>query len=128
LLDAAVALVLLILTASIVAVSLRQWWLLLLRRRSPILQESSPVWLPMTEVSQQGNLSGLAGVIPLTFALLKELSLEASVERAQQTPAICQSAHHDPAVPIPGSQPLKTRTQAYLEATDHRFKGVSRCC
>jgi len=127
LLDAAVALVLLMLTASIVTVSLRQWWMLLRRRRLPMLQESSPVWLPMAEVDQQGNRSGLAGMIPLTFALLKELSLEASVERAQQTPAICQSGHQ-PHVEIHVSHPLKTRTQAYLEATDHRFKGVTRCC
>jgi carbon starvation protein len=127
LLDATVALVLLMLTASIVTVSLREWWMLLRRRRSPMLQESSPVWLPMAEMDQQGNRSGLAGMIPLTFALLKELSLEASVERAQQRPAICQSGHQ-PHVEIHGSQPLKTRTQAYLEATDHRFKGVTRCC
>jgi carbon starvation protein len=129
LLDAAIALGLLLLTATIVLISAHQWWLLLRRRKAPALCESKPVWLPARQVAEAGGMCW-AGVVPVAFALLKELSVEASVERADQATAVCQCG------PVPlgaseaslGSQPAKSKTQVYLEATEHRFTGVTRCC
>jgi carbon starvation protein len=127
LLDAAVAAVLLTLTAAIATVSAYEWWLLLSRRRTAVLRETAPIWLPAPHVAASGK-SGLASVFPLAFALLRELSTEASVERAQQTPAICQCTEHAGEFSGKDAQAAKTRTQAYLEVTEHRFKGVTRCC
>jgi carbon starvation protein len=126
LLDAAVAVALLMLTATIVSVSAREWWLLLRRHRLPTLRETTPVWLQGTEAGQHGR-AGLAGAIPLAIALLKELSVEASVERAQHTATVCQCVPQSEAVALEGETP-NGKTQAYLELTDHRFKGVTRCC
>jgi carbon starvation protein len=118
LLDAAVAVVLLLLTTAILLVSLREWWRLLTRRATAVLHESEPVWLPPSGVAE-GQTLRLAGLVPVAFALLKELSVEGSLERAQ-TAAIacdCNCAH-----------PVKSKTDIYLEATNRRFHGVTRCC
>jgi carbon starvation protein len=126
LLDAAVALVLLILTAAIVLVSARQWYLLLARRRAPELRETDPVWLTQTEIAG-GSSARLAGIVPLALALAKELSVEASLERAQQRTAICQCEQ----CPSHGEVSYSTviaPSQLYVEVTQHRFKGVTRCC
>jgi len=127
LLDAAVATVLLALTATISTVSANEWWLLLSRRRSAVLRETAPVWLTAPHAVAPGR-SGLAGVFPLALALLRELSTEASVERAQQSPAICQCTEQHGKLDGQHGSAIKTRSQAYLEVTEHRFKGVTRCC
>jgi len=130
LLDAAVALVLLLLTAAIVAVSLLEWWLLWTRRRAAILHESQPVWLPDSAVAEPSGLR-LAGAVPLALALLKELSTEAQLERAHPATAICDCNHYSGAT-APGAQeqldPAKAKGRLYVELTEHRFSGVTRCC
>jgi carbon starvation protein len=128
LLDAVVALVLLLLTATILLVSVREWWLLLTRRRSSVLRESEPVWLPPYAVAE-GKPLRVAGLVPIAFALLKELSAEAPLERAQAA-TTCTCGHTGTAtsgIPFQVQSP-KTKTQIYLEVTEHRFAGVTRCC
>ena len=128
LLDAAVAVFLLLLTVLIVLVSARQWWLLLRRRRLPVLRESDPVWLPLPQASGTGS-TRLAGLIPIALALLKELSVEGSVERARHNPPLCrhqENALHSAEL---GATPgFATAAQTYVEITEHRYQGVSRCC
>lgn len=129
LLDAVVASALLVLTALIVLVSVREWCLLLARRRTPSLRESEPVWLPDVAVKEPNKLS-IVGVVPLVLALLKELSAEAQLERARSTATTCQCPHSG--IINPGTQEIadasKTETHAYLEITERRFSGVTRCC
>jgi carbon starvation protein len=139
-LDAAVAAALLVLTILIVAVSAREWHLLLRRRRAPLLRETSPVWLREDAIS--GGQPGLAGVLPVAFALLKELSVEGAVERANPETVVCQScqlgveagpdrALGAPAVEATGPTQrgqIKRKAQAYVEATERRYQGVTRCC
>jgi carbon starvation protein len=127
-LDAGVALVLLLLTAMIVIVSAHQWWLLLTNRKKSELRETDPVWLSPAELSSRDSWR-LAGLAPLALALLKELSVEAAIERAQQPAVACQCR------PAPGEDPAGTaqnRTaptpQVYVEVTERRFSGVTRCC
>jgi carbon starvation protein len=129
LLDATVALALLLLTVAIVLVSVREWCLLLARRRSPILHESQPVWLPDDAVTEPNRLR-LVGVVPVAFALLKELSVEAQLERVDSIATTCECPHSKTlaAKAHETADIGQTRTEAYLEITERRFKGVTRCC
>jgi carbon starvation protein len=89
LLDAAVALALLVLTALIVLISVHQWWLLLTRRKASQLRETEPVWLSSADLPARDSWR-LAGLAPLALALLKELSVEAALDRAQSPGLVCQ--------------------------------------
>ena len=126
LLDAAVAGGFLVLVAAIVVLSVREWLLLIARRKLALLKETEPVWLPERAVVE-GRPLRMAGLVALAFALGKELSGEAHMERAQHV-----SERHDNLVePMNGSpncneRPL--RSKAYLRMTEHRFNGVRRCC
>ena len=129
LLDASVACGLLLLTAAIVVVSFREWLLLLARRRSPTLRESEPVWLPNVAVAESNRLR-LVSVVPLAFTLLKELSAEGALERAHPKATACECSGPQLSVGKTGeiADLAKTRTQTYLEITERRFNGVTRCC
>jgi carbon starvation protein len=114
--DAIVAGVFLILVSAIVLLSLREWILLLTRKKTAALKETSPVWLPDYAAAEPKPLN-ILGPAALAFALAKELSGEAEMKRAQ-TPAescACIAA-------------AKTDKQIYVETTEKRFNGVTRCC
>jgi len=114
-LDAIVASAFLVLVAGVVLLSLREWILLLARRKLAILKETDPVWLPDFAVAESRPLQ-VTALLALAFALLKELSGEAHLQRAQdaQTACACKTG--------------KTDSQIYKEATEHRFNGIRRCC
>ena len=82
-LDAVVAAAFLALVTAIVLVSVREWVLLLARRKLAVLRETEPVWLPDYAVAEAKPLR-VASLLALAFALGKELSGEAQMERAQQ--------------------------------------------
>ncbi|HWH72210.1 MAG TPA: hypothetical protein VNT26_22795, partial [Candidatus Sulfotelmatobacter sp.] len=130
LLDAVVAGAFLVLVTGIVLLSLREWILLLARRKLAQLRESEPVWLPDYAVAEAKPLH-VAGLIALGFALAKELSGEAQLERAQQTAAVACPCGHTEAgqggAAAQGHHP-KTEGQLYAEVTERRFNGVTRCC
>ena len=70
------------------------------------------------------------GMVALVFALAKELSGEAHFERAQQTAKGCDGCRPDyggSAAEKETSQ-CKTDQQHYVEVTEKRFNGVTRCC
>jgi carbon starvation protein len=113
-LDAVVAGVFLVLVVSVVVLSVREWVLLLARRRLATLHETPPVWLPEYALVGERPLSVL-GLLALALALAKELSGEAALERAHKTACISESQ------PVEGQR-------VYLETTEHRFKGINRCC
>jgi carbon starvation protein len=124
LLDAAVALILLILTALIVLISAHQWWLLLTRRKASQLRETAPVWLSPTDLPAR-DAWRLAGLAPLVLAFLKELSVEAALDRVQSPGLVCQCAA-DVDQRAPGA--ATTTSEQYLKETERRFTGVTRCC
>ena len=130
-LDAFVAGMFLVLVVLFVAVSAREWILLLARKRLATLRESDPVWLPDYAVAE-GKPLRLFSLIALAFALGKELSGEAALERAQRSAALCDcaSSRHQK-INLPGeerSPSPPSREQLYVETLEKRFKGINRCC
>jgi carbon starvation protein len=127
--DAVVTGLFMLLVSAIVALSVREWLLLLGRRKPVVLCEAEPVWLPEYAVSEASPL-GAAGVVALAFALTKELSGEAELERAGQAAKFCECRHDEASRPARprGIQAGKTDVQVYLEVAEKRFRGVKRCC
>ncbi len=129
LLDAVVAGVFLALVSAIVLLSVREWVLLLARRKAAALCESQPVWLPGYAVAE-GRPARVLGLLALGVGLARELSGEAQIDRAQQAAALCQgdlgNREHTAATDQRLTRKLEKRV--YLEMTEHRFKGVRRCC
>ena len=128
-LDAVVAAGFLVLVSAIVALSVREWVLLLGRRRPAVLRETEPVWLPDYAVVESRPLH-VAGVVALTFALAKELSGEAEMDRARHAATLCECEHERAGCPVQmnASQARRTDTRVYLAVAERRFKGVKRCC
>jgi carbon starvation protein len=100
-----VAAIFLVMVALVALLSLREWILLVAGKKLAQLKETVPVWLPDYAIVEAKPLH-VMGMIALAFALLKELSGQAAVEReAKQCP------HH-----------------AYVHAAEKRFDGINRCC
>ncbi len=118
LLDAFVAGTFLTLVALIVLLSVREWILLLARKRLADLCETEPVWLPDYAVAE-GKPLRLFSLFALAFALVRELSGEAQLERAQQAVGLCDCAQPEHSA---------AQKQIYTQVTEQRFKGVNRCC
>jgi hypothetical protein len=128
-LDAVVAGAFLVLVSAIVALSVREWALLLGRRKPAVLCETEPVWLPDYAVAESRPLR-VAGVAALAFALAKELSGEAEMDRARQATTLCECEHGKArcAAELTASQARQADARVYLAMAERRFKGVKRCC
>ncbi len=114
-LDAVVAGAFLVLVVMIVCLSVREWILLVARRRIAKLHESPPVWLPEYAIVEARPANVLA-VVALGFALIRELSGQADVERAQR--CACQTFK------VSGLD-----GDTYAHGLDQRYDGsVRRCC
>jgi carbon starvation protein len=130
-LDAVVTTFFLVLVAGIFLISLREWILLLARKRLATLHEDEPVWLPDYAIAE-GKPLRLFSLVALAFALAKELSGEAALDRAQQTANLCACglpAH--PKIDLLGaesSSPAPTKEQLYVRTVERRYEGVNRCC
>ena len=129
LLDAAVAGIFLALVTAIFLLSLREWILLLARRKLAVLRETDPIWLPDYAIAESKPLHA-ASLIALAFALAKELSGEAQMERAHAITHICESEKASPhcAESVNAKDSRQHQQQIYLQLTEHRFNGVRRCC
>jgi carbon starvation protein len=124
LLDAVVTGIFLTMVLLIVAFSLREWILLLARKRLATLHETEPVWLPDYAVAEARPLH-VVSVIALTFALVKELSGQSAVERAQVVAvnSCCESED------CHLGENKKSLEKIYVQETERRFgKNVNRCC
>jgi hypothetical protein len=106
----------LVLVSIIILMSVREWILLLARKRLAELRETAPVWLPDYAVAD-GKPLRMVGLFALAFALAKELSGEAQLERAQKQVCECNADHVD-----------KSAEKIYVETTEQWFNGVKRCC
>jgi hypothetical protein len=109
-LDAVVTAVFLALVAAVALLSFREWILLLARRKLAVLRETEPTWLPDYAIAESRPMH-VASLLALGLALIKELSGQSHLERAQSN--ACQ--HQKP-------------TQVYCDATEQRFNGIRRCC
>jgi ABC-type nickel/cobalt efflux system permease component RcnA len=110
-LDAAVTAFFLALVAAIFLISLGEWILLLARKKLSVLRETEATWLPDYAVAE-ARPRHAAGLLALSLALLREISGEARVDRAQQH---CACEH-------------QTREHAYLATAEERYHGINRCC
>ncbi len=110
-LDAAVTAFFLALVVAIFLISVREWILLLARKKLSVLRETEPTWLPDYAIAEAKPLHA-AGLLALSLALLREISGEAKVDRAQQHSA-CEH---------------KSREHAYLKTAEERYNGINRCC
>jgi carbon starvation protein len=130
LLDAAVAAGLLVLVSAIMLLSAHEWLMLLARRKPAVLYETEPVWLPAYAVNEAGRPLHLAGAAALAFALTKELSGEAEMERARQGAILCECEDRKDGHPadMNGNPVCKSDIRIYLETAEKRFNGVKRCC
>jgi carbon starvation protein len=123
LLDAVVTGIFLSMVILIVALSLREWILLLARKRLASLRESEAVWLPDYAIAEAKPLH-VFSIIALAFALAKELSGEAAMERAQIVENNCCAEKHRESNPE-----TKSKETIYVKETERRFSGgVNRCC
>ncbi len=117
-LDAVVTAFFLTLVVAIFLISVREWILLLARKKLAVLHETEPTWLPDYAVAEAKPLHA-ASLLALGLALLREISGEAKVDRAEQLQqhTACAHGHHE-----------SSREAAYLRTTEERYKGINRCC
>ena len=123
-LDAIVAAVFLGLVILIVLLSVREWILLCARRRVADLRESPPVWLPDYAVAE-GQPLRVGALAALAFALLRELTGEAAIDRSRDAGIVCLCPDHaNSRVNLLGAQP----SDAYVAHLQHRYSRINRCC
>jgi carbon starvation protein len=125
-LDALIAGIFLFLVSIVFLLSVREWLLLWARKRVAELKETPPVWLPDYAVAESKPLN-VVSLIALSFALAKELSGEAELERAHAASRLCDCARHQDNQTVAGSV-AKSDGRIYVDMTEKRFNGVTRCC
>ena len=119
--DAYVTGIFLTLVGAIVIFSIYEWLRLLSRAKPSLLSETEPIWLPASALVESRPLP-VMGLAVLGFTLLKEISGEAAIDRAQACACAQATESEQP-------QTAKYRRQnAFLTATEHRFTNVNRCC
>lgn len=119
--DAWVTAIFLVLVALIVLLSIYEWVRLLTRNKASILSETEPVYLPASTIAESSPVPAFS-IAMLGFTLLKELSGEAAIDRAE----VCACAQAEASGQV---MPTKYRRQnAFLTATERRYQGVNRCC
>jgi hypothetical protein len=117
----------LVLVAMVVVLCVREWLLLLAKRKPPALKEDPASWLPDYAVAEGGSSIRFFGLFALGLGLLKELSGEAALDRIAKQEAVCclKETH---SISDPHEIAIRSETSRYLEATEHRFKNIRRCC
>jgi carbon starvation protein len=127
-LDALVAGAFLLMVGTIVVLSVREWVRLLQGKRSAALRESPAIELPEYAVVEDKPIP-VAAALGLALALAKELTAEGQTERARNEAIVCEC---DALRPEGGSSGevsgRSAHVRAYLETTERRYNGVTRCC
>jgi carbon starvation protein len=125
-LDAVVAGGFLILVSLVFLLSISEWFSLLAGRRTAQLRETPPTWLPDYAIAE-GRPTRFFGFLALGLGLLKEVSGQADIER--QTIASAQAQTSDPlAEASTCSSDCAHPKNAYVAATEERYKSIRRCC
>ena len=99
---------------------------MLARRKLAMLGETPPVWLPDYAVAEAKPLH-VVGLVTLGFALAKELSGEAQLERAQKNQSSMCHCQEQNSAGICSERRTKS-SELYVETTERRFNGINRCC
>lgn len=120
--DAYVTGIFMALVGAIVVFSIYEWLRLLSRAKAAELSETEPVYLPESALAEARPLPAL-GIAMLGFTLLKEISGEAAIDRAQA----CACAEAATAGQPPQSAKYR-RQNAFLTSTEHRYSSPNRCC
>jgi carbon starvation protein len=123
-LDAVVTTIFLVLVAAVALISVWEWYRLLAGIKSAELKETEPVWLPEYAIVE-GKPLRAAGAVALSIALMKELSGEADMERAEQSQIHAACHAHDQQKESRSSVAAEERL---LEHLDARYKSIRRCC
>jgi carbon starvation protein len=130
LLDAVVAGAFIVLVGFILFLSIREWILLVARKRIAQLSETAPVWLPDYAIAEARPL-GVVSLIALSLALLREVSGEAAVDRAERHAQMRRPAGAPLEVDLLAGRiapaPV-TRGEAYVQAAERKFDGINHCC
>jgi carbon starvation protein len=116
--DAWVTGIFLVLVSGIVILSVAEWLRLLAGNRRPALSETAPVWLPAEPHGAARPVSAF-GAAALAFTLVKELSGQADLDRAQLAAETCNCEQ---------ARTPRGRQNVFLTTTEHRFTGIRRCC
>jgi carbon starvation protein len=124
-LDALVTGFFLALVAGIFLLSLREWVLLVARKKAAEPRETPPTWLPDYAVAEAKPFK-LFSLLALAVALIKEVSGEAAVDRAQQHRVACSRTIEVDL--LGGGLRQSKRGDAYAAAAEERFQGPNRCC
>src|SRR6185295_628411 len=117
----------LVMVVLIVLLSLREWLLLLARQQPATLREEAPVWLPDYALAEN-NKFGWLSFFTLAFALARELSGEAAVDRAEKVMVAAQSEIPAKDGTVQCACAPGTRQLVYIAETERRYQGVTRCC
>ena len=131
-LNAIVAGAFLILVVAIVILSFIEWMLLLGRKKLLTLHETAPVWLPDYALAE-GKPLRFFGLLALALPLLRELSGEAQLTRAEKSAQVCECLIKPGAVTIDllGARretPRQRRQRLYEQAAHDRYTRPNRCC
>ncbi len=119
-LDAGITAAFLGMVAAILGISLREWSRLLSGNRSPVSSETEPVWLNPGSVRESAPFPSM-GVIAIGLSLLREISGEGAIDRAETAACACQTTE--------SQEPTKSiRRNVFLTTTDARYRGINRCC
>ena len=126
-LDAMVTGFFLALVVGIFLISAREWVLLLARKKAAEPRETPPIWLPDYAVAEAKPFK-LFSFLALSLALLKELSGEAAVDRAQKHQSVCVQELEVDLLRGGLKQQTLSRREAYVASAEQRFEGPNRCC
>ncbi|HXG49192.1 MAG TPA: carbon starvation CstA family protein [Methylomirabilota bacterium] len=126
-LDAGVTAFFLALVLGVFLISLREWILLLARKKLAVLRESPPVWLPDYAVAE-GKPLRVVSLLALGLALARELSGEAAIERTRHHAAACPQRLQVDLLDGGLARPDMSAGEAYVQTTEHRYGGITRCC
>jgi carbon starvation protein len=133
-LDVGVTAVFLGLAGLIVTGATVEWIRLLRGGRAPDSSEDAPVWLPELALADGTRRTGLAGIVALGLALLRNWSGQDAVDRtALQLEANVSQQLPSQAVLIPLPEVAEAARRhnapiAYVQAAEARLNGPNRCC
>ncbi len=133
-LDVGVTAIFLGLAGLIVTGAMVEWIRLLRGWRAPDSSEDAPVWLPESALADGTRRTGLAGIVALGLALLRNWSGQDAVDRtARQLEANVSQQLPSQAVLIPLPEVAEAARRhnapiAYVQAAEARLNGPNRCC
>ena len=134
--DTAVTAIFLSLVGMIVVLSVWEWIRLLTLRKPAQLRESPPIWLPEPAITSGGPSLNWVRRAALLLTLAKEMSGEATLDRAEragQGDCPSRACPNPPAAAEAGAgarKPLSTgpKGEFYAKMLEQKYSTFNRCC